>query len=164
MGSTRSSHGRSGESLVGACSAACGDVFSTMCGVSGAPSVGRMPSLCTAAPMAGEWHAHGQQGGSPLRALGMASAAVRLPSGGVGHSASPLAVDWRRFEVCWSSTALKVWFGQSCREAGIAADAGAARAISSIADCCSVVVTVVVVVCSGVVVEISWSATMVFWW
>jgi hypothetical protein len=55
MGSTRSSHGRSGESLVGACSAVCGDVFSTMCGVSGAPSVGRMPSLCTAAP----WRVNG---------------------------------------------------------------------------------------------------------
>jgi hypothetical protein len=66
--------------------------------------------------------------------------------------------------VCWSSAALKVWFGQSCRETGIAADAGAARAISSIVDCCSVVVTVVVIVCSGVVVEISWSAMMVFWW
>jgi hypothetical protein len=102
-----------------------------------------------------KWRAHGQQGGSPLRALGMASATVRLPSGGARRSASPLAVDWRRFEVCWSSTALKVWFGQSCREAGIAADAGAARAISSIADCCSVVVTVVVVVYSSVVVEIS---------
>jgi hypothetical protein len=61
------------------------------------------------------------------------------------------------------STALALWFGRCYREAGVAVDAGAARAnFLGLQLLFSVVVAMVVIIFSGAAVEVSWSATTVF--